>query len=658
MANIFTRFYDYLNARLDASIEDLKKSDQEDLQKGQRADGTFGRKGLLFDPFTDQSVGGGLFKPKSSFLSNHILKQVSRRDPIVASIIDVRSAQVATACKRPENRFELGFKIVPKDKTISVDLDEVREIEEFILNTGYSEDRPPEDKMTFAEWGYAITRDWNVYGHCAIEKVKRNDGKLHSFLPIAAETVYYANRQIDKKLIDGMRNTWRQTIDPNKVDVSKVEKGDYEFIQVVDGKVVEGWAADELIFAKLNVETDIELKGYAVGPLERAIGAILGNLQIDNHNRQFFTHGMASKGLLVVQGDVTPNALRALQTQWNNQVTGPINAWRTPILAGIKGVQWVPLTATNRDMEYAAYQDQVLRKIFSCFAMDPEEAGFGYLSKGQEQRTLSESSNEWKITASRDRGLRPILTRIEGMINEDILPEMNEEYAKKYHFQFVGLDAETKMEELERLEHETSLLTTLDEARKQTDRDPMDIGGGLILNPLLIQILTTNLPKGLFMEKFLGVKGASQRPDLQYVPDPLWFQFQTLLMQLSGMMGGFGGPQPRDPKGHFAGTNAPGTKDEGGGEKSEAEANAEEEAMMQAQMEATERYIAANPDVFKSIQANFERHEFLRKSGAMHDPKIDEDADRFVKQYRKAAEELVKEIVEAVQEEVAEAKSE
>ena len=651
--SIFGKFQDYLNAYLDDKIGEIRKSEEPtaNLNKIELADGTVSRKGLIFDPFVDQYSQMGLFKAKASYLSNAILKQVSRRDGIVASILDLRSSQVSSFCKKQTDRFGWGFKIMPKDKTIEPDPGEVRKIEEFILNCGLTEDRKHEDKLTFDQFGYIVTRDMQVYGHFAIEKVVRNDKDLYAFLPLPAETIFYANKNVDKKAIKGMIDTWARSIRP-EVDKDKFENGEYQYVQVLQNQVVEGFTADEIIFARHNLESDVDLNGYCYGPLERAMSSIISHMQVENHQRQFFTHGVASKGLLVLQGDVAPNTLKTLQTQWNNQITGPMNAWRTPILAGIKGVQWVPLTATNRDMEYAAWQDYVIRVMCTAMAVNPEEIGFDYLSKGTEGRSMSESNNEWKLTASRDRGLRPILGRIEAVINEEVLPAFNKEFSNKYHFAFVGLESETEMEETERLLQETQLHTTLNEARKQTDKQEMQFGGNLILNPLLIQTLQTNMTKGDFMEKIMGVQGASQRPDLQYIPDPMWFQWQQMQQQI--MQAQAGGPPDggsQGAEGDESGQDQPQDPQQAAQQQEEQDPEAQQ-AQMQAQQNAVNQYIAANPELFKAMNHNLNVKDTLQKSQVQLRkqvlPRIEKQRDELVKDFRKASDDLVKEIMQIV----------
>jgi hypothetical protein len=686
----------FVDERLDSmkSGEALAKAEsaQSDLLKAadQMQKQTLGRRGLLFDPLAETGLQSGLFRPKGhaggSFVNNTILKIVTRRNPIASTIIHTRANQVATFCRLRNDRFDTGFQVKASRSDVQSDPAEVDAIEQFILNCGLTEGRDDADKLSFSQFGYMVAWDFMTYGHTAIENVRRQDGGLFAFLPLPAETIYHATKStVGQKAVDGMIAATRGAIDsllsqsgenPDHGPYAGAEAGDpIAYVQSINGKVVQGFSKDDLTFALLYSQSDADLQGYSISPLERAIGMVTAQLQIENHQRMFFTHGVASKGLLVLQGDVTPNQLRALQSQWTNQVTGPQGAWRTPILAGIKGAQWIPLTMGSRDMEYAAYQDHVLRVLHACFAIDPEETGFGYLSKGTEQRSLGESSNEWKVTASRDRGLRPILARLEAIVNE-LLTKWDPILADKYKFSFVGLEAETRGEEIERLKEEVQLHTTLNEAREQAEMEGMQIGGGLILNPLLVQVLQNNLPKGVFMETFLGVAGASARPDLQYIPDPLWFQWQQMQLQMMQMQAGVNPDgeegEEEDEEGQEGGEDGDeekkgppkkkskkkdkdgGEEDQSGDDENEQDPEAQAQAQA-AQADAVNKFIQANPSLFKSLQENLKKSDLAKselQKLRVNDKHVEKLADDLCDDYSHAGDMLVREIMAAVADEM------
>jgi hypothetical protein len=655
-----------IEANLDKRLNDLQKS-EEVLEKKEK-EGGIGRKGLIFDPFVENANNQGLFRPKTGFITNALLKQVSRRTPAAAIIIHTRSSQVQSFCRPQSNRFDTGYKFQPRDKSEKPDQEEIQKLEAFINNCGIKEERAPEDRLTFDQFGYMVTSDMLRYGHCAIERIPRKDGGLYAFLPLASEGIYYANPKADPKDINAQRNLWRERMDEEGQE--EPSPGDVMFVQVLDNKVIEEFSREEMVFAKLNNETDTDLSGYSISPLERALSMLTAQLQIENHQRGFFTHGVASRGILVIQGDMTPNQLRVLQSQWTQQTTGPLNSWRTPVLAGIKGVQWVPLTAGNRDMEYAAYQDHVLRTVHGCFTIDPEETGFGYLSRGTEQRSLGESSNEYKILASQSRGLRPILSRIEAIINEEIMPGFDEKLAEKYEFCFVGLDAESRIEETQRLTGEVSLHTSINEARSQAELEPLKIGGEIILNPLLLQTLQSNMPKGMFMELYMGIEGASQRPDLQYIPDPMWFQFQQMQMQLMqqqamGMQqpqGGEGQPQEGEQEEGQPQPQQEGEGDEQQGDQPQEGQPQQDNAMAQAQAQsqamamAAQMFMQSNPEIFKSLRdiQYSSKIESLMKGnvGRPSDKHVDHLYNKLMKDYELASKKMIEEVMGSIKEDL------
>jgi hypothetical protein len=663
--SLYNKFRDYIEASLDSRIaenqrraEDMTKSEaaapvdaavnsNHDLVKKLFPDGTIGRKGLIFDPFSGNDLGGGLFKQKVGFLSNPLLKLAARRNPVVSTIIHTRSSQVGAFCRPQVDKHDIGYVIKPTNPQAQTDPNDVQKIQEFLQNCGMKEKRNDNDKMTLDQWGYIVTSDMLRYGHTAVERTYLRDGRLYGFFPLASESIFYAAHTVTDRFLRDEKKATRAGLGNDKDLVATAaededQENDVEYVQVIQGRVTETFTRKELVFARINMESDLDLNGYAISPLERAMMMVTNHLKIENHQAQFFTHGMASRGVMVIQGDVAPSNLKALQAQWTQQVTGPVNAWRTPILAGIKGVQWVPLTATNRDMEYAAYQDHVLRMICAAFAISPEEIGLDYLSRGTEQRSMSESSNEWKISASRERGLRPILTRIEAIINEEILPAFDPELARKYQFCFAGLDAETRDEENQRLGMELSTYKTLNQVLKEAGMPELQLGGNLILNPSFLAYAEKNMPKGMFMELFMGIQGASQRPDLQYIPDPLWFQWQQFQMQMMQQQaaaaaaaedggddgGGQGGGQPQG---------------EDGQEQADPEA---QRAQAAAMAQGIENFMAANPQLFKSMSDN------LSKSHPS--VKVTPISAYLLKEYKKAGNRLVKDVLEILKEEAIE----
>lgn len=634
----FEKFLDDRINKVSSAAETRAQSTYEDLQKRsfETPDGKIerGRRGLIIDPFFGQETGAGSIRPKRGSLSNLILKMAARQNVCASTIIHTRATEVMACCTPQRTQYELGYKIQAKEEGVLEDPKEIAAIKEYINNCGNKEQRAEQDKLTFGQFGYMVTVDALKYGHFAIERDLFADGSMNAFLPLPAETIFYAATGIPEEAVKKEVESWEQFRAAGDKQFQPVKEEDQdndnpiEYVQWFNGKTTATFTRKELIFSRLTPDNDIDLNGYAISPLERAITMVANHLKIENHQAMFFTHGMASRGILVIQGDVTPNQMRTLQAQWKEQTTGGANSWRTPVLggAGVKNVQWIPLVGSTRDMEYAAYQDHVLRTIHAAFAIDPEQTGYGYLSRGTEQRSLAESSNEWKVSASRERGLRPILTRIEEVMNEEVLPAANPEWAAKYRFVFAGLDAETRTEETQRLTGDVQLHTTVNEARVQAGKNPLPIGGNFILNPVWLQTIKEGMPFGMFCEMFLGLEGASRRPDLNFFCNPFWFQWQQLQMQMAAMQAGIdlGGKGEKTDK-----------KDE--------MAKTEDGAVRMQQ--AISDFMSANPAMFKHYSENLAKSKAVQRM-------INPITKLAMKNYKIAGDRLVEDVLKIVQEDL------
>ncbi len=84
-----------------------------------------------------------------------------------------------------------------------------------------------------------------------------------------------------------------------------------------------------------------------------------------------------------------------------------------------------------------------------------------------------------------DKGLKPLLTFIQAMINKFIIgPKTN----KQFEFVFVGLEAESAKDEEERLIKAAAVYMTPDEIRKGKKMKPLPNGWGKMpLNPIISQ---------------------------------------------------------------------------------------------------------------------------------------------------------------------------
>lgn len=467
------------------------------------------------------------WKEKYGMVGNPVLKSMARRDSVVIAIHQTRIAQASAFTKKQRSRYVPGWLIVPEEpadlsedqklqlsnpeltpeeyaalqyefeqervKLKQKQTKEMLEIEEFIKHCGMPQDESDttHKRVDFDKFIKIAVRDRLTYNYAAVELVpQRNEEVCHHFYPVSAGTVKYATRrsaeQLRKLMIDNMKMRGL-----SEEMIQRKTKKPYKYVQVVRGQVQAAWSEDWFVFEPANPTIDPEDNGYAMGELEMLIQIITAHLYAEAHNRNFFVQGIGTKGLLHIKGENISRAqLEAFKRQWFNQISNTRNSFRPPIIGMADEVKWVPLAQSNREMEFEQWMNYLIRICCAVYQIDPAEINFD-ISKVNTS-TLNESSNETRIKSSRDKGLKPLLDYIQNLINNNILPRWNPEYAKNYRFEFVGLDAETRQQEIDRLEKETRVWKTINEARIEMGKAPLE-DGDIVLNAIYSQYLAQKL---------------------------------------------------------------------------------------------------------------------------------------------------------------------
>lgn len=498
------------------------------------------------DPFFDMVSNNYNYKTKLSRITNRTLKEVSLRDWLISSIIQCR-VDTAARFSRPEHRrHEMGFRFIKRDvhaDYTDIERDEIAMLEDFIYHCGRREGVPAEDKILFGEFLKLTVRDAITFGHVAIEKVKTRGGGLHRFRPRPAESVYLVNKQLPKAVVEADAKASKKLYEPQSDNDPRIDqevneqKHDFvKYIQVsYDNRPLATFGDEDMIFKLFNPQNFIDSRGYCFSPLELAIITIRSHLDVENFNANFFTHGYASKGILHLKGTVTQQQLANFRRSFYNSITGVQNAWRTPIVAGLEEVQWVPISASAREMEYINFNNHLMRILCTQFQIDPMELGLDYLVSSNGRANMQQASSEYKVNFSRERGLLPLLTFIEDLINCDIIPGIDKDLAAKYKFVFTGYTDETPQTEIAQLQAEISVYKSMNDVLRQAQKDPIkEKIADLPLSAAFWALVEKNYTRGEIREKFLGDTGASGRKELQYIPgDPgfaAWSQFLATLV--------------------------------------------------------------------------------------------------------------------------------
>lgn len=553
---------DWLKNRIRGDIQDLLKSDDfaapnpGSVQNGDQlpdqpeghhdASQQVGRKGIIDDPYFDYSSRQVVYRHKMSRLSNKVLKDVSLRDWLVSTILQCR-VDTLVRFSRPEHRkFEMGFRVIKKnDKEpySEEDLANIARLEDFIYNCGRKDGTPQDDIMLFGEFLKLIGRDALTFGHVAIEKIKTGRGGLHRFRPLPAESVYRIDKKLSKEFLEQEMKTQMQAYmqrlgDNNPLkdqQVNTVPLDYYKYVQVsYDQRPMAIFGDEDMIFKLFNPQNFADSNGYCYSPLELCIINVTNHMNVENYNANFFTHGYAARGVLHLKGTVTQAQLANFRRQFYNTISGQQHAWRTPIVAGLDEVQWVPMSANAKEMEYINFNNHLMRIVCSQFQIDPVELGLDYLISATGRSPMQQANNEYKIAYSRERGLLPLLMCVEDMINGDIIPALDQDLADKYKFVFTGYTDDSAQTEIAQMQAEMTVWKSMNDLLIQSQKDAIDTPAAkLPLNQAFWALVEKNMTRGEIREKFFGDKGATERKELQYIPgDPAFLSWQQTLLAI------------------------------------------------------------------------------------------------------------------------------
>lgn len=480
--------------------------DPASLQKAWRAmsnaPASRGPKSYFFDPLSLQYALG--YKDRRYNLTYDMLKRISTQLSVIAAIVNTRIAQIAAFCQPYRQTKSLGYIIKHKDTEHMTTASErrfIQQLEAFIAACGEPGVENPYTRVKrdkFEHFIKKIVRDTLTYDQVAFEIIPRNNGIPFEFRAVDAATIRIASPERDAGTAYSRTYHQRNTIvgmtGPQPYRFGSLYTGTQYgalpdhletvyYVQVINGQI-ENVYGSELAFGIRNPRTDIYIQGYGFGELEQLITIVTSLLWAEEYNRRFFTQGAHPKGILNFKGDNwTPDQLEAFKRQWIAQVAGTENAWKTPITQS-EGIEWVNMQLSNQDMQFNVWIEYLLKVSCAVFLIDPAEINFD-LHGGVQQTPLFESSQEWKLKASRDRGLKPLLRFIAGLINEYIIDKIDDHFV----FEFAGLDELTEQEKHEMVKEQIATYMTLNEARRSLDMPDIPVVGDLPMNPTLIQLL-------------------------------------------------------------------------------------------------------------------------------------------------------------------------
>ena len=493
--------------------------------------------------FTQQPTAmdnyAGIFKLKKGLIPDSVIKQVRVQNHLIAGILRARGNHLSMFGHARKDRFDIGIEcdIKPELKDLIepeqmvIIQQRINEFLKILINCGHTDGLLEEDKMTLSEFLDISTRNGLSFGRFATEIIYTDDNneKFNRFRPVDAGTIMKAVR--NGEAAQGLRTSSIKLLEQMtgvKIDINALKKDRYSWIQYIDGTPRQAFTPEEMLVYNLYPSSDIEHNGYPVTPLDTVITSVTTHTSIEIYNKLYFQNGRAARGMLVIQSDEIDNStIEDIKQQYNASINNVTNSFRTPIFGvGTKdNVNWVSTQPTKKDGEFQYLFDQTTRNILMAFGMSPDELpGFGHLSRATSQQSMSESSNEYKMTAARDIGLRPLILKIQDFFNNSIFPLIDEELSQLCYIALAGFDSETKEQESQRLARDMGLHYDYDEVMSEVDKQPIGagLGGKIPFNESYQNLAGAFVDQGRLIAEFTESAAANVDILLRYKRDQFW----------------------------------------------------------------------------------------------------------------------------------------
>jgi hypothetical protein len=325
-------------------------------------------------------------------------------NPIISAIINTRLGQISSFCYPKPSTYESGYEIVPKNPEYKVNLREVNALKNWILNCG---------AIGFGESSFEslvrkMVRDSLTLDQTCVEVVSRRNGKPAYLVAVDSSTIVKLRASLNYFLPTDPETPY--------------------YAQVIDDKIVASYGRQDMIFGVRNGQTDLEFFGYGKPELESLIRVVTTIINTERFNASQLSQGGTSKGILIVKGDVDPESFAIFKKEFRAILKNASKSWVPPILkvSSDSSVDWKTLDRSNRDMEYAQLFDFLIKQSCGAYQIDPSEINWTIGATGS--TTTFESKSNGKVAASKEKGLKPLLAFIAGLININVIDRLNPNY--------------------------------------------------------------------------------------------------------------------------------------------------------------------------------------------------------------------------------------
>jgi HK97 family phage portal protein len=146
-----------------------------------------------------------------------------------------------------------------------------------------------------------------------------------------------------------------------------------------------------------------------LSPLETLKLTVDAELNASTYNTRQVTNA-APDGILNLGESARPDQVESFSDYWKSEVAG---RGALAFLGGTKGAAWMPLRATNRDMQFLEWQEWLVRKISVVFGVSMQDLN--------QTANINRSEGEVQQTKTESRALRPLLSLLQDYLTREIV---------------------------------------------------------------------------------------------------------------------------------------------------------------------------------------------------------------------------------------------
>lgn len=456
---------------------------------------------VFFDP-NDISGNGRGFKDSKGVLSFSVLRRMGDIH-IVKSIVSTRVEQIMNFMDFSEDEQKEGFTIRKKkslfstgdEKLTNEDKKKISKIVDFLEKGGWTDKWDNVDSLQ--EFVSKIMSDSLTLDQLAFEMVRNRMWELQKFRAVDASLIRFLD-SVDPRQREGFEQyrfkghlprycmVWDEMILHNPITKEPI--------------LYYPW---ELGFGIRNKTSDVRRNGYGVSELETLVEIITWILWGLTYNGNFFKNGSQPKGFINIKNpNISNSTLQEFRQAWTQTMVGVNQSHRTPVINGID-LEWIDLQKlSNRDMEFNEWTKFLIIMACSVYRIDPSELGFNFK---ESQQIFGQDGQRERLKHSREKGLKPLLIFLQGVITKYIVSELDE----NYEFVFTGIEVEDEEAQV-KLDSEklsSGMVAMQDIFKKYNGRD-FDPEKDIILNQVY-----QGMKQAEEQNKMFGASQPGQQPE-------------------------------------------------------------------------------------------------------------------------------------------------